>query len=143
MNVVETNKSLKQTKRNETKRKFFDHAENVTNLKIENFVDNFKWLFVDLMIWCEIVIVCDFYFYFLSNDVSTFQENDYCKNHFNVNEQIDSKTWKSFIDWMSTDFDEQENRLLIVVVTNSLIDWFSKQKNQLLTIVSLTWKYFM
>ena len=43
--------------------------------------------------------------------------------------------WKSSIDWMSIDFDEQKNRLLIVVVTNSLIDWFSKQKNQFLIVV--------
>ena len=49
---------------------------------------------------------------------------------------------------MSTDLDEQkdrllakcrrlekENRQLTVVVANSLIDWFSKQKNQLLIVI--------
>ena len=51
---------MKLTKRNETKREFFDHVENVTNLKIENFIDKFEWLFVNLIIWYKIVIVCNF-----------------------------------------------------------------------------------
>ena len=45
-----------------------------------------------------------------------------------MNELIDSKKQKDRLLIESTDFDEQKNRLLIVVVTNSLIDWLSKQK---------------
>ena len=104
--------SLKQTDslkhwRNKTKRKFLDHVENETDLKIENFVDNFEWLFVDLIIWWEI-IVCDFFF--LTNDVSTFQENEYCKNRLINVENV--QTRKSIVDWMSTNLDEQKNLLL-------------------------------
>ena len=54
---------------------------------------------------------------------------DYWIDVENSSKKIDT------IDWISIDFDEQKNRLLIVVVTNSLIDWFSKQKNQQLIVI--------
>ena len=105
-------------------------------LNVDLFVKN-KWF--DECVW--------FLFFSLSSDVSTLQKNDYCKNHSKINELTDSRTKRSFIDWLTdsknkkigywlTDwFEKQEDRLLIAVVTNSLIDWLSKQKNQQLTVI--------
>ena len=69
LNVVEADRSLKQ-KRNEAKRDSLDDAEDVTNLKIENFVVDFEWLFVDLMWDCCVWLL----FFSLSSDVSTLKK---------------------------------------------------------------------
>ena len=81
---------IAETRRNETKFKFF--------------VWNFEWLFVDC-VW--------FLFFFLTSDVSTFQENEYCKDRSEINELIDSK--------------KHEDRLLTecrLISTNKEIDYW-------------------
>ena len=67
------------------------------------------------------IVVCDFYFSLQQSDVSTLkQEDDYCRNH------LMSKMLK------------KENRLLIVVVADSLRLTDSKKEDRLLTEMSKT-----
>ena len=100
LSVIVTNKSLKQ-KRNETKRN-------------SNFL--FEILSDCLLIWWfDVKLLLCVIFFFQQNDVSTFkQKNNDCKNHFDVNKQIDSKN--------------HENHLLTkcrLISTNKKIDyWF-------------------
>ena len=130
--------SSKQTNRwdkNETKR-------NVIQIFLFNVLN------VDLLIrnnWCEIIDIV--FIFFLSNDVSTFQKNEYCKDFLTSTSKKKIDYWlnvdwfrrtkrrllikcrkfeqKNRHDWLIDWFDEQKNRQLIVIVANSL--FFSKK----------------
>ena len=140
MSLKQTNTETDETKRNKSN---------------EIFLFDVLKLFVDLMIWCEFVVVCNFYF-FLSSDVSTFQKNDYCKNHSKINELIDSKkhedrllikcrklekknrqltecrlisTNKKIDYWLNIDWFRRTRKSTVdwnVVQTDSLTNWFRK-----------------
>ena len=75
----------------------------------------FCWWFWMIVCWFDNLMwnCCCVWFlsYFLSSDVSTFQENDYCKNHSKIDELTDSK--------------KHEDRLLTkcrLISTNKKID---------------------
>ena len=106
---------MKLTKRNETK--IFRSCWKCNKFKNRKFCCWF-WMIVcwfDDLIWncCKWL-----FFFFLSNDVSTFQKNNYCKNHFDVNELIDSKKQKNRLLIKCRKF-EEKNRQLIVIFANS------------------------
>ena len=85
-----------------------------------------------------------FLFFSLTNDVSTFQKDEYCKNHL-MNELIDSKTKKSFIDWLTDSKNKKVDYWLNV-------DWFRRTRKSTidchfrkLTIIfadSRCWRFF-
>ena len=113
MNVIEANRLVEtSTKRNETRisRSWWKWNKS-RNRK-------FCWWFWMIVCWFDDLIWnCSvwFLFLFLTNDVSTFkQKDDDCKDHFDVNKQIDSRN--------------HENRLLTecrLISTNKKIDyWF-------------------
>ena len=95
----------------------------------------FDVLSVNLLIkdnWCEIV-ECDFYFSLQQSDISTLkQEDDNCKNQLMNVENAQAK--RLIIDEMSKTRAKRSTQL-IIIVTNSLIDWLSKQKDQLLIVI--------
>ena len=86
----------------------------------------------DCLLICELDIndlMCVWFLFFSStNDVSTLQKDDYCRNHWDV-ENSKKKIDVDWIDWLekakksSIDWD--------IVQTNWLIDWLSKQKKSI------------
>ena len=99
--------TLKQTKRNESN---------------QNFLFDVLKLFVDLLIWCEFVVVCDFYFSLYQTMFQRFKKMNIVKIILKLMSKLTRK---------------HENRLLTecrLISTNKKIDYW---------IVSLIWKCFM
>ena len=96
------------------------------------------WMLICLLKINDLMCVFDFYSSFYQTMFQRFKKMIIVK----INQcRRTEKKW--IIDWMSIDFNEQENRLLTKNVENSkekidnwLTDWFEKQKNRLLIEMS-------